>query len=123
MIKGERKRTKASLQREDSSERQPYSQCRRSIASAIFADNYMVGVDDQTGDIEVGLWPDVTGWSNRYPLTFGCCFGNGSPYRKSVADDFERALYFGARRGAAEREFAKIGRRASPRERAPRAAR
>lgn len=25
------------------------------------------------GSIEVGPWPDKTGWSDRYPFTTGCC--------------------------------------------------
>jgi hypothetical protein len=25
------------------------------------------------GDVEVGPWPDRTGWSRRYRLTTGCC--------------------------------------------------
>lgn len=28
----------------------------------------------KAGSIEIGPWPDTTGWSDRYAFTTGCCY-------------------------------------------------
>ncbi len=37
-------------------------------------DNWMVAHTPREPDaVEVGPWPDKTGWSDPYPFTWGCC--------------------------------------------------
>lgn len=98
-------------------------------------DNWMVGwtpaVDPQLlwsdrytpGSIEVGLWPDRRGWSDRYEYTIGCCIlarGKWPLHQKVMMMfiDFHTCVVRdGIDPQAAHREFLKIAeyrRRISP---------
>ena len=36
----------------------------------------MYGWNQNSDEIDVGPWPDTTGWSDRYSLTGGACYTN-----------------------------------------------
>ena len=33
-------------------------------------------LESETPALEVGPWPDTTGWSGKYSCTSGCCYGH-----------------------------------------------
>ena len=76
--------------------------------------NYMVAYDRETGEIEVGPWPDKTGWSKRLPSTDGCCFSERRQFTLSqrllmVFIDFHTTVVgAGIDPIKAHREFLKI---------------
>lgn len=36
-------------------------------------DEWMVAWEPASGEVKIGSCPDLTGWSNRYPMSSGCC--------------------------------------------------
>src|SRR5690349_10992840 len=76
------------------------------LAGILCDDEYMVGIDPDSTRIEVGPWPDDTGWSRSYPITFGCNYAE--PLRGTVMDNRRAALRWGANPRQVEREFSKL---------------
>ena len=75
------------------------------------------------GEVEVGPWPDTTGWSKRYGSTGGACWSwyHLDPPRDAVAADLLRTMttmvcHYGVPLRAAMSELLKIDEFHSDRE-------
>ena len=65
----------------------------------------MYGWNRNSDEIDVGPWPDTTGWSDRYSLTGGACYTN---IRQIFIDFHMIVLRDGVDVQAAHRAFLKI---------------
>ena len=76
-------------------------------------DNYMIAWNYDPPTVKVGPWPDLTGWSERYFSTSGCCYGSflgasrneQAQWLQGIALDL---LFDGHSRSEVLREFSKI---------------
>lgn len=82
-------------------------------------DEWMIGWNSnfygkEPGSVEVGPWPDTTGWSERYQLSSGCCYSSwrGLTREQKLQDIvngfFVLVLGHGLGPAAVHREFWKI---------------
>lgn len=79
--------------------------------STLAISDWMVGVDPDSRTVEVGPWPDRTGWSDRYAFTTGACFFARSTLSDrliGMLDDLDAVIAWGVAPLDAYREFAKV---------------
>src|SRR5437868_2104172 len=47
---------------------------RSEVGMSYSIDEWMVGWNPGSGEVEIGPWPDATRWSDCYQMTSGCCY-------------------------------------------------
>ena len=63
-------------------------------APAFDLDHWMIAWDRDSGHVEVGQWPDETGWS-KHLSTAGCCFAYWKTLtRKQKVQELVNGLFF-----------------------------
>ena len=75
--------------------------------------DWMIGWNISTGEMEVGPYPDLTRWTNRYEATTGCCYSfiddlTDEEIAECLRSEALHMISWGVPVEAVLREFAKI---------------
>ncbi len=85
------------------------------MATAFDMDHWMIAWNPgPAATVEVGPWPDTTGWSSRYPFAAGCCYArwhkltHEKKLEQMIRGIVYLALTYGLEPQAIHRELSKV---------------